>query len=492
MATAKIRQQKKSSLRRLAAKNFLLNISLDGTYDDTNYIFHMWKNKRVQHDVNRSSGPDVSSTVVEVGQTVNLDGDKSGTYIANCSVQEENSKELASRSRSSTIHQIRENQTDDFDEISPNLGDKQFSKRWRASSCSERERVNARKKILPMTDSTTVLKEALADRTLSRHSSSISADSLESHDWDVRFISPDSRRKLKDSRVLIVTNCKAPAIISSTVPWNSKPRYNHPHPRIELHDDVPPMVAIHRSRHHSGTRSISSTEDMFLLGQKIARGDDAPDVSYSELLEPSRKGELRRVVSESKLGSDNPSIVEEEEVVTYDPSLLDDPELQSGGYRTVLNFSSYMTSVIDYVKPSILKKELNEKFKEKFPNIQLTLTKFRSLKKEMRNISHVKCNIDMWTVAQAYVFFEKLILKLLISKQNRKLCAGACLILSAKLNDIKGPVLSKLIDQVEDDFRLHRKEMSAYEFATLVALDFSLLIADSEIYPHYQRLLYQS
>jgi hypothetical protein len=35
------------------------------------------------------------------------------------------------------------------------------------------------------------------------------------------------------------------------------------------------------------------------------------------------------------------SVVEEEEEM-YNPNLLDDPELQSGGYRTVLNFSSYM------------------------------------------------------------------------------------------------------------------------------------------------------
>ncbi|XP_054841735.1 CDK5 and ABL1 enzyme substrate 1 isoform X2 [Eublepharis macularius] len=179
--------------------------------------------------------------------------------------------------------------------------------------------------------------------------------------------------------------------------------------------------------------------------------------------------------------------------IEYDPNLLDDPQWPCGKHKRVLIFPSYMTTVIDYVKPSDLKKDMNETFKEKFPHIKLTLSKIRSLKREMRKLAQEECGFEEPTVAMAFVYFEKLALKGKLNKQNRKLCAGACVLLAAKIgSDLKKHEVKHLIDKLEEKFRLNRRELIAFEFPVLVALEFALHLPEHEVLPHYRRLIQNS
>ncbi|KAL3282456.1 hypothetical protein HHI36_005640 [Cryptolaemus montrouzieri] len=323
----------------------------------------------------------------------------------------------------------------------------------------------------------------------------------------------------KNERLVLIGSTSIPFTICSVIPYTKSTR-------TEAKRDA------HRKRTTSVNRPLSSIGDGLdpfdSLG--IERKSDGQETSYGYLLiptKPSKEFRERRINTvddplepnhtniviarrpqvfarcysydqasqRANVITSTPPDLKDDTVFTsssYQPNWLDDPELIAGKHRTLLTFSSYMTSVIDYVKPSDLKKEINDKFKEKFPHIQLTLTKLRSLKREMRKIAKMENNMDLITVAQAYVYFEKLILKGLINKQNRKLCAAASLILSAKLNDIKGDALKALLERTENTFRLNRKEMVMSEFAVLVALEFGLHIPYSEICPHYHRLLHES
>ncbi|XP_076032126.1 CDK5 and ABL1 enzyme substrate 2 isoform X2 [Oratosquilla oratoria] len=362
-------------------------------------------------------------------------------------------------------------------------------------------------------------------------SSSVSESSGPSNK-EVKFMKIAHDHQIKDERVVLLSTHKIPFHIFSALPYSKSKhsgRGDH-HGRIDAG----------RRRHPSGSRPLSTISDgidpTHILG--LEKSDEFQELSYRQLLVPSRSfmAKPRRQHSEYSEHGDvleramHPGVArcfsyepathkatahyvphsplyqsdrgfdwDEWRVPTnqanslhYIPNLLDDPELRAGKHRKLLRFSSYMTSVIDYTKPSELKKELNDKFREKFPHIQLTLSKLRSLKKEMLKIAKQECGIDLLTVAHGYVYFERLILKTIVNKQNRKLIAGACLILSAKMNDVKGEVLTNLIEKTESTFRLNRRELIQWEFAALVALEFGLHIPWWQVNPHYQRLLFES
>ncbi|XP_038664888.1 CDK5 and ABL1 enzyme substrate 1 isoform X3 [Scyliorhinus canicula] len=266
-----------------------------------------------------------------------------------------------------------------------------------------------------------------------------------------------------------------------------------------------------RQRHPSG--GVGAKEVVIGL-EGVELGADGKTVSYTQFLYPTnvfggRRNTIDSTASLSQfrnsshrnlpLGRANSSQGsidtgnEVGEFAEYDPNLLDDPQWPCGKHKRVLIFPSYMTTVIEYVKPSDLKKDMNETFREKFPHIKLTLSKIRSLKREMRKLAQEECGLEEPTVAMSFVYFEKLALKGKLNKQNRKLCAGACVLLAAKVgSDLRKHEVKHLIDKLEEKFRLNRRELIAFEFPVLVALEFALHLSENEVLPHYRRLTQHS
>ncbi|XP_053203883.1 CDK5 and ABL1 enzyme substrate 2-like [Panonychus citri] len=352
----------------------------------------------------------------------------------------------------------------------------------------------------------------------------------------VRFQHSLKEQTVQNEKIVFVASKRAPVALFSYIPFSRKSNSTI---NSQIKQD------LINKRRHTGARQLSTIADgsdpyesICIVGYE--KPMDGQEVSYSNLLSPTIKlihgkkakihaaehNFVNRCISydsavaypgKQSIGNNHyhllhqitaPSVLNDSEsnllrdkhqyhgypttLLKYNPDILDDPELITGKHSTLLDFPSYLTSIINYVKPSDLKKELNEKFRERFPYIQLTLSKMRSLKRDMCKIAKHEGNIDYLTVAQAYVYFEKLILKLLINKQNRKLCAGACLLLSAKLNDVKGVELKKLIEKIENTFRVDRKDLFSIEFTVLVALEFGLHLPINETLSHYQRLMFET
>jgi hypothetical protein len=106
----------------------------------------------------------------------------------------------------------------------------------------------------------------------------------------------------------------------------------------------------------------------------------------------------------------------------------------------------------------------------------------------------MKNDIEISTIAIAIINFERLCLKGLITKINRRLSMAICLLLAIKFHEIYSiqkskKILEILFDYYDKEWNLTKKSIIEAEFGVYVHLGFLLHIPYEHIYIVYHRLL---
>ncbi|KAI9495044.1 hypothetical protein BDB00DRAFT_815609 [Zychaea mexicana] len=225
-------------------------------------------------------------------------------------------------------------------------------------------------------------------------------------------------------------------------------------------------------RFSSGKRKADQSFNRGYLQQQLASHDNnkrRPALSYAHFLVPSNSLE------------DRPTA---EETSDYDPSYLDDESYNRFGILSSSQGSNHAG-----MRPSEMKRELNEQFRHIHPEIppEITLSKIRAIKTHLVEIGKV-VDLEISSVAHAFVYFEKLVIKNVVTKKNRKLIAACCLFLATKVNEAKGSWFEPLFDAIDDELDVDSKEIREHEFAVFADLEFNLYIRNSEFMPHFERI----
>ena len=199
-----------------------------------------------------------------------------------------------------------------------------------------------------------------------------------------------------------------------------------------------------------------------LAGQEHSNSHYAQTTSYAELLSEET----------------------ENSVDTYDPFWLENPERTTNSYKTDIVLPGIVVSFLEYENPESFKKDENDQFKEKWPEVDITLSKMKSIKRDLLKVAEAK-HLPIMVLCYSYCYFETLAFSKYINKANRKLAAGACLMLAKKFLSCHICILSELTEIL----RVSSRDIIAEEFKVLAALKFSLHYPHSAILPHYKRLM---
>lgn len=190
-----------------------------------------------------------------------------------------------------------------------------------------------------------------------------------------------------------------------------------------------------------------------------------------------------------------------EHVDDYEPGVVDDPNMGQGKYCQVIRgddaLGPVVCSVFKFAKSKDLKDELNNQWRERHPEMpsNLSLSKIRNLKTEAVNGS---CNdaidCEAVTVAYACIYFERLCLRGIVTKANRRLSMATCLVLAFKFSEplhIGGPDprMKMLLEFIDDEWSISPDEVHDAEFGLLVLLEFRLHCSSEHLAYHFQRLV---
>ena len=169
----------------------------------------------------------------------------------------------------------------------------------------------------------------------------------------------------------------------------------------------------------------------------------------------------------------------------YDAHWLEDGVSAVNPNRTEIALPGTLISFLEFENPESYNKDTNERFKEKWPEVEITLSKMKSIKKELHKVS-VSLRLPVLVLCYCYCYFETLAHRRHITKTNRKLAAGACLLIACKFLNCSTPtVLSELTDVL----RVSGADVLAQEMRVLAALKFSLSYSVEAVVAHYQRIM---
>ncbi|CAG8492932.1 2916_t:CDS:10 [Ambispora gerdemannii] len=180
------------------------------------------------------------------------------------------------------------------------------------------------------------------------------------------------------------------------------------------------------------------------------------------------------------------------ETSAYNPYFLDVPELKMGK-KPGRTLPTFMHSFLQQKRSreADLKRELNAKFRQLHPDLDpsLTLTQIRAIKEKLLIAARYEdLDLELSTVAKAYVYFEKLVLKKLVAKYNRRLTAAICLLLASKVNEPKETSHASILESLHKHLEVSEKEIKEHEFSVFASLQFELYVPQNEFMPHFHRI----